>query len=91
MAGTVWGLGMGWVVQKWKGLTECSQLNKTTVEIRGGGGEGRLSYEKVRDARRQFLFWSLGGTNKGVVQAFFDPYKAPETAAYGAGNGRFFR
>ena len=32
-----------------------------------------LPYEKVGDARREFLFWPLRGTKKGVVQAFFDP------------------
>ena len=41
----------------------------------GGGGEGGegLLYEKVGDARREFSFWPLRGTKKGVVQAFFDP------------------
>ena len=38
----------------------------------GGGGEGLL-YEKVGDAPREFSFWPLRGTKKGVVQAFFDP------------------
>ena len=32
-----------------------------------------LPYEKVGDSRREFLFWPLRGTKKGVVQAFFDP------------------
>ena len=38
----------------------------------GGGGGGGLPYEKVGDARREFWFWPLRGTKKGVAQAFFD-------------------
>ena len=33
----------------------------------------RLPHEKVGDARREFVFWPLRGTKRGVVQAFFDP------------------
>ena len=51
----------------------------------GGGGGAGLPYEKVGDARREFLFWPPGGSKKGVVQAF----KVPKPAAYGIGNARF--
>ena len=35
--------------------------------------EGVLPYEKGGDARREFSFWPLWGTKKGVVQVFSDP------------------
>ena len=46
-------------------------------------------YKKVGDARRGFSFWPRRGTKKGVLQAFFDPWKVPKPAAYGIGNKRF--
>ena len=58
----------------------------------GGGGEvvergGGLPYEKVGDALQEFWVLPVRGTEKGVIQAFFNPQKAvPKVAAHGLRN-----
>ena len=47
----------------------------TSTSTLGGVGWGN-PYEKVGDAHREFLFWPLRGTEKGVVQALFRALRA---------------
>ena len=51
----------------------CYLKYKNVMSFIPGGGGGGLPYEKVGDARWEFLFWPLRGSKKGVVQAFFHP------------------
>ena len=57
---------------------DCPQLgtNRLDTDV-----PSRLPYEKVGDARREFLFGLLRGTKKGVVQAFFRPLKGTKTGS----------
>ena len=77
--------------RRWKRYSRWhSTVRKVEWRDPGGweGGDG-LPYEKVGDAHREFLFWLLRGTKKGVVQGFFDPCKVPGTGANGIGSARF--
>ena len=58
-----------WKIYEWYGSILWT-LHRTS-SIHGGGGRGGGG--GYWDARREFLFWPLIGTERGVVQAFLTP------------------